>query len=169
VTQIYQLELATPTPLEEVARRLHAVAVSAGAVAADVDPAQLVDSTVTLRSGLWVDVSPADDEPGPDQFAVDFGLQRTVSVGLQVAGSKDPEPQMQDLLSLVFGLLDRVPGDAVLHYEHTEVWLLRRGDLLVINRSDDIWHPAYLARAPLPHERADLAFSDVTPSQGASG
>lgn len=172
MTQIYQLELAAPaTGVDDVARALRDVAVSAGVVAEDFDPARLVDGVVTLGSGLWVDVSPLDDDDldDPDQFAVDFGLQRTVSVGLQIDSAKDPGPQMQDMLTLVLDLLDRVPGDAVLHYEYSEVWLLRRDGRLVVSDSDDVWHPEYLARVPQPYERARLVFSDVTPSPGASG
>lgn len=107
MTQVYQLELAAPRAgVDDVARALRDVAVStgvvAGVVAEDFDPARLVDGVVTLDSGLWVDVSPLDDDDldDPDQFALDFGLQRTVSVGLQVDGTRDPGVQTQDMLTL---------------------------------------------------------------------
>lgn len=68
----------------------------------------------------------------------------------------------------MLGLLDRVTGDAVLHYEYSEVWLLRRDGQLVLSDSDDVWHPEHLARVPHRYERARLVFSDVTPGPGAS-
>lgn len=171
MTTIHQLELAAPTtPADDVARAVRDAAVAAGAPD-DTDPARLLDGNVALPSGLWVYVSPLDDEDldEPDQFATDFGIRRTVSIGFQLNGTRDAEPQMRDMLTLVFGVLDRLPADAILHYEYEEAWLLRRGGRLVINSSEGVWHPDLLAMVPQPYELATLQFSDVMPAGGASG
>lgn len=170
MTTIYQLEIAAPaSPADHVARVVRDAATATRA-AEDVDPADLLHGNVTLPSGLWLYVAPLDEEDidEPDQIATDFGVHRTVSVGLQLNGAEDPEPQMRDMLTVVFGVLDRLPGDALLHLEYEEAWLLRRSGRLVVNAADDVWHPDLLALVPQPYERATLQFSDVLPAGGAS-
>lgn len=165
MTSIFQLELAAPaTPAEGVARIVQQVATAAGVVDS-FDPPNLLHGNVTMRSGLWlyVDPDPADDFDQPDQFAADFGVHRTVSVGLQLNVVKQGVPQMRDMVTLVFGILDRMAGDAVLHYEYEEAWLLRRDGRLFVNNREDVWHPDLLAMIPHPYERARLEFSDVIP------
>lgn len=165
MTTIYQLEISAPaSSADDMARTVRDAATG---IAEDFDPAHLLHGTVTLRSGLWLSVTPVDEEDPdqPDQIATDFGIHRTVSVGLQLNGAKDPQPQMRDLLALVFAILARVPGDALLHLEYEEAWLLRRSGRLVFNAAEDVWHPDLLAMVPRPDERALLEFSDVEPAR----
>jgi hypothetical protein len=168
MSQIYYLELSeAATPIDRLARELHAATVAAGLVADDTPPETFTDSIVALPSGLTIEVS-TPLRRGPDQFTTDFGVERAARVELQVDGSKDFASQVHDLLLATSGLLDRVPGDAVLHFEYDVVWLLRRDGQLYLNEDDDLWRPERLALIDQPYARAHLAFSDVTQARGPS-
>jgi hypothetical protein len=167
MSQIYYLELTeAATPIDRLARDLHAVTVAAGLVADDAPPETFTDHVVPLPSGVMVDVS-TPLRRGPDQFTTDFGLERAARVELQVDGSRDFAPQLHDVLAVTAGVLDRVPGDAVLHFEYDVVWLLRRDGRLYLNQDDDLWRPDRVALITPPYERAPLAFSDVTHARGS--
>lgn len=160
MSQYHSLELAHDAgTLEGVATTLRSVAARSGLLA-DTSPGELVGATLTLTSGLWVSVSPPFFS-GEDPFLTDFGIERGASIDLQIDGMHDPEPQLDELLSLVLALLDEVPGDAVLHYASVEVWLVRRDGRLVLNDSDDIWPAGRLVTVTRPYERAPLAFATM--------
>jgi hypothetical protein len=123
-------------------------------VAEAPDPA---DAHVFLPSGPMVTV----DRPfvsGEDPFVADFGMARAATVDLTIDGAGDFDQQVDDLLRLLVGLLKVVAGDAVLHYDYAEVWLVRTGGRLVLSDDDDIWPPDRLARIDVPYERSHLAF-----------
>ena len=161
MSQLHHLELtAAAGPLESVARELRDVAVGAGlVVSATEPPGRPVDAVLTLRSGLWASVSPPIHS-GPDPFIADFGVARASTVDLQTNATRPIGPQIDDLLDIVLELLDRLPGDAVLHYGYSEVWLVRRDGRLLLSDSDDIWRLDRLARFPGPYERVPLRFAD---------
>lgn len=167
MSQIYYLELTeAATPIDRLARDLHAVTVAAGLVADDTPADAFADAVVPLASGVMVDVS-TPLRRGPDQFTTDFGIERAARVELQVGGSEGFAPQLHDVLVLTDRLLDRVAGDAVLHFEYDVVWLLRRDGRLYLNEDDDLWRPDRVALITQPYERAPLAFSDVTHARGS--
>ena len=165
MSQIYGLELtAAALPLDGLAHDVHTSATERG-VLAGVDPPGAAPraAELTLHSGLRVWVA----EPfssGTDPFIADFGLERAAIVDLQIEGTMAVGPQLDEMLVLVFDLLARRPGDAVLHFEYARVWFLRRDGRLVLNDDASIWTPERLARVPPPYERASLRFSDVPPS-----
>lgn len=169
MTQIYYLELTDAAlPINRLARELQAVAVAAGLLTDQVRPEALSETAVTLDSGLTVDVSPAMP-PGPDQFTADFGIERAAQVGLQVDATQAFAPQVGDLLVLTTGLLERLAGDAVLHFEYDVVWLLRQDGRLYLSDNDELWRPERLGLVRQPYQRAPLAFSDVTHARGNPG
>lgn len=45
------------------------------------------------------------------------------------------------MIRLVSGLLDRVPGDAVLHSGFEDIWLLRRSGDVSVSEQADPWPP----------------------------
>jgi hypothetical protein len=61
------------------------------------------------------------------------------------------------VIRLSLGVLSRIPGDALLHSGHDEVWLLRRGGRLTVN--DSLWKPRQLALLSQPYERGFLGFT----------
>jgi hypothetical protein len=169
MSQIYYLELTeAATPIDQLARDLHAVAVAAGLLADDTPPEAFAESVVPLPGGVMVDVS-TPLRRGPDQFTTDFGIERAARVEFQVDGSRDFAPQLHDVLAVTTGLLDRLAADAdaVLHFEYDVVWLLRRDGRLYLNEDDDLWRPDRVALITQPYERAPLAFSDVTHARGS--
>lgn len=156
VTNIFYLELEAPgVSAEEVAHAVRDIAVSADLVE-DFDPARLLNGMVTLHSGLWVDVSAVDQ---PDHAVADLGVEPSVSVWLQVNGTISCDPQRRALLTVALGLLDRVPGNAVLHFEYAEVHFVRRAGRLLLSNRDDVWRQRYLAMVRHPYERTRLDIS----------
>jgi hypothetical protein len=91
--------------------------------------------------------------------AEDLGFVPTVRVAFRLGKVTDMSAQQDDMIRLVSGLLDRVPGDAVLHYEYEYIWLLRRDGELSLNERSDIWPPQRLAAVHQPYRRATYAFS----------
>ncbi|WP_432215891.1 SitI3 family protein [Streptomyces hygroscopicus] len=63
------------------------------------------------------------------------------------------------------GLLGRVAGDAVLHFQFEAIWLLRRGGELSLSERDDLWLPQRLAVVTQTYRRATHAFSEERPQQ----
>jgi len=156
MSSIFHLEFsASSSPIERLALNLRAVTTDAGLVA-DVGADDLVRAVLTLDSGLWVSVLQLDDTV-TDPFGTELGVQSVASVDLQLNGTRDSIEQLDEMLTVVFGLLARVPGDAVLHYEYAEVWLVRRSGDLLLADDDEIWTPDRLARVPPPYQRAELA------------
>jgi hypothetical protein len=109
----------------------------------------------TLRGGGWFDIDVADYDP-PDPVETGFGFAPTIEVYFGLSKAGDFEAQETDVLKLALGVLARIPGDALLHFEHDDVWLLRRGGRLTVN--DSLWKPNQLALLSQPYERAQLAF-----------
>lgn len=109
----------------------------------------------TLRGGGWFDIDVADYDP-PDPVETEFGFAPTIEVYFGLNKFGDFDAQVTDVLTLVLGVLARIPGDALLHFEHDDVWLLRRGGRLSVN--DSLWKPNQLALLSQPYERAQLAF-----------
>ena len=109
----------------------------------------------TLRGGGWFDIDVADYDP-PDPVETEFGFAPTIEVYFGLSKSGDFEAQETDVLKLALGILARISGDALLHYEHDDVWLLRRGGRLTVN--DSLWKPNQLALLSQPYDRAQMAF-----------
>lgn len=109
----------------------------------------------SLRGGGWFEVEATEYDP-PDPVETQFGFAPTIDVYFGLSKSGDFESQETDMLRIVLGILARISGDAVLHFEHDEVWLLRRDGRLTIN--GELWKPQQQALLSQPYERASLAF-----------
>jgi hypothetical protein len=91
----------------------------------------------------------------------DLGITPTVRVAFRLNKFADLGAQQDDIVVLTLGLLDLVPGDAVLHRELETVWLLRRDGELSLHERDDLWTPERLAVVgSRPHRRGTPAFAD---------
>lgn len=109
-----------------------------------------------LCGGGWFDVDVAEYDP-PDPVENRFGFAPMVEVHFGLAKFGDLEAQETDILRLALGVLARVPGDALLHCGHDEVWLLRRGGRLTVNET--LWRPRQLALLrSQPYEPGSPAF-----------
>src|SRR5438067_12663831 len=107
----YDLEMATPTPAAQVARDLLDAARTIGMFDTSVGPEDLLADGALTRFRTWVKVY----EPNPPPWHAvtsDLGFTPTVSVGFRFDKFTDMSEQDDDMVRLVSGLLDRVPGDA---------------------------------------------------------
>jgi hypothetical protein len=150
VSITYRLELGAATTPGAV------VAAMVGAAAEVIGECE--GTSGVLRGGGWFAVDRAEYDP-PDPVEDGFGFVPTVDVAFGLAKFGDFEAQETDVLRLVLGVLARIPGDALLHFEHDEVWLLRRGERLTIN--DSLWGPQQLALISQPYERGRLDFGQA--------
>jgi hypothetical protein len=90
--------------------------------------------------------------------AEDFGFMPNVRVTFRLGKFTDTVMQQDDMARLCAGVLERVPGDAVLHFQFEVIWLLRRNGVLTLNERDDVWRPERLAAVHLPYQRATHTF-----------
>ena len=149
----YKLELGAPATPDAVVSALVEVGgadEAGGAVESHDGPRG------TLRGGGWFDVDVSEYDP-PDPVENRFGFVPVVEVHFGLAKFGDFEAQETDVLRLALGVLARVPGDALLHHGHDEVWLLRRGGRLTVNET--LWRPRQLALLrSWPYEPGSPAF-----------
>jgi hypothetical protein len=110
----------------------------------------------SMRGGGWFSVDAAEYDP-PDPVENEFGFAPTVEVVFGLSKAGDFDSQETDVLRLVLGVLNRIPGDALLHYQYSEVWLHRSGGRLTVN--DGLWKPQRLTLLPQPYESRTMAFS----------
>jgi hypothetical protein len=90
----------------------------------------------------------------------DLGITPSVRVAFVFDKEADLAGQEDDVIKVVAGLLQQVPGDAVLLYHDEIIWLLRRGDDLSLNERNDLWPPRRLAVVSQPYRRATRVFSE---------
>lgn len=156
----YDFVVGTPAPVKQVAADVQEIALASGMVGAEVVPELVADEGVTTGSGLQVRVLEANPRPW-DPVIQDLRFTPTVRVAFRLGKVADTTEQTDDMIRLVAGLLDRVPGDAVLHLGYELIWLVRRSGDLSLNERGDIWQPQRLAAVKEPYHRATYAFSDA--------
>ncbi|MFI1201660.1 SitI3 family protein [Streptomyces sp. NPDC020883] len=157
----YSLDIAADKTVVQVAWHLYDAARSAGVFEASVTPEALLEEGAVTASGMWISVG--EDRPMPWGHPVteDLGFTPTASVRFRLDGKRgEPTDQQDDMIRLTSDLLGRVPGDAVLHFQFEDIWLLRRGAELSLNERDDLWPPQRLATVSQPYRRATHTFSE---------
>ena len=154
----YSLDLATPSPAAQVASELHDIARAFGLFDASVTPERVLEGVAT-GLGTWIRVVEARPRPW-NAVITDLGFTPTVWVAFRLGKDSEAGHQQDDMIRLVSGLLDRVPGDAVLHLDYEHIWLLRRGGDLSLSDRSDIWPPHRLAALSQRYRRATHAFSE---------
>ncbi|MBA2694518.1 MAG: hypothetical protein H0U62_01390 [Actinobacteria bacterium] len=155
----YSLDLATPSPTAQVASELHDIARAIGLFDASVTPERVLDEGVATVLGTWIRVVEAKPRPW-NAVVTDLGFTPTVWITFRLSKRDELDHQQDDMNRLVSGLLDRVPGDAVLHLDYEHIWLLRRGGDLSLNERDDLWTPNRLAALSQRYRRATHTFSE---------
>lgn len=156
----YHLEMATAVSAAEVAGALCEVARPLGLFGAQEIPERVLGDGVVSATGTWIRAG--GQKPGPrpwDPVISDLGITPTVWVMFRLGKWHDCCDQQDAMIRLVDGLLGRVRGDAVLHFQSEQIWLLRRGDDLSLSEQDDIWPPRRLAAVTRPYRRATHAFA----------
>jgi hypothetical protein len=154
----YYLMLGTPKSVRQVADALRDTA----------SHLDLLDPTVTTdellankedRNGTILTVSDCTPRWPWDVVRDELGFTPTVSVGFRLDKFRSLADQEDDIVRLTSALLDCIPGDAVLHWDYEQIWLLRRDGELSLNERTDIWPPHRLALITQPYQRATHAFS----------
>ena len=106
----YSLNLATPSPAVQVASELHDIARAFGLFDASVTPERVLEGVAT-GLGTWIRVVESRPQPW-NAVITDLGFIPTVLVVFRLSKDNGATPQQDDMIRLVSGLLDRVPGDA---------------------------------------------------------
>ncbi|KIZ14284.1 SitI3 family protein [Streptomyces natalensis] len=159
----YDLDMATAMSAEEVAGALCDVGRSAGLFGVAAGAELVLGDGVVTTGGTWIRVGEEKVHDWPrswDPVVGDLGILTTVWAFFRLGRGSSLLDQQDDMVRLVDGLLSRVGGDAVLHFQSEQIWLLRRGGELSLSDDDDLWSPHRLAAVAQPYRRASLAFSD---------
>lgn len=156
----YSLDLATSVTAPQVAREVLDVARAVGLFDPSVGTEQVLGEGATTGTALWFHVGTTREVPWGNPVATDFGFTPTVSVGFQQSLSRDSRDQQDDVVRASAGLLARISGDAVLHYQFEDIWLLRLGAELFLNERDGLWPPGRLSLIPSSYRRKTYAFSE---------
>ncbi|MEW2043957.1 SitI3 family protein, partial [Streptomyces sp. NPDC005534] len=82
-----------------------------------------------------------------------LGFTPTVGVGFRLAKGVEVSDQQDDMIRLVTPLLERIDGDAVLHFQFEQIWMLRRKGELSLSEDDTLWRPQRLAVVTQPYRR----------------
>ncbi|MFF4401633.1 SitI3 family protein [Streptomyces sp. NPDC001480] len=155
----YDLDCATRSTVDEVAGRLLAIGRGVGVFDGSVTRDGLMEGTGT-RLDTWVRVL----RHGPchpwHPVVAGLGFTPTVTVAFRMAKGVEVSEQQDDMLRLVMPLLAQVDGDAVMHFQFEEVWLLRRNGQLTLNEQDVLWRPQRLALVPGPYRRQTHIMDD---------
>lgn len=152
----YSLDMAATVPASVVGHELSALARAAG-----LESVEVSDHLLSLRTptGMWVQVM-AENPPSWNPVVTDLGFHPTVSVGFRLDKVSDIGHQQNDMIRLTSDLLHRVEGDAVLHSQFEQIWLLRRLGELTVSEREDIWPPERLAIVDHPFRRITREFSE---------
>jgi hypothetical protein len=159
----YDLDMATPMAASEVAGALCDVGRSVGLFGAAATAEAVLGDGVVTTGGTWIRAGEPRLDGMPrswDPVVGDLGIMTTVWAFFRLGKGSPLLDQQDDMIRLVDGLLRRVRGDAVLHFQSEQIWLLRRGGELSLSDDDAVWRPHRLAAVAQPYRRAPLAFSD---------
>ncbi|MEU1505654.1 SitI3 family protein [Kitasatospora sp. NPDC005748] len=154
----YSLDLVTPLTAAEVAEKLDEIARPQALFGAGEDAGTLVaDGAVTAR-GTWIRVVATKAIPWGDPLIGGRPFGATVSVAFRLDKAADVSAQQDDTVRLTLGLLGQVPGDAALHLDYEDVWLVRQGGELTLSERSDLWPAHRLAAVPAPYRRQTQDF-----------
>ncbi|MGW6918069.1 SitI3 family protein [Kitasatospora sp. NPDC054939] len=156
----YSLELVTAQPVDDVARTFAEAAHALRALDPATGADQLLGDGALTAHGTWVRVVTRKPIPWGDPSIGGRTFTPTVSVAFRLGKEHDAGAQQDDMVRLSLAVLARVPGDAVLHLDSEQVWLVRQDGGLDLSTAADIWPPHRLAAVPAPYRRHDHAFVD---------
>ncbi|MGW3178964.1 SitI3 family protein [Kitasatospora sp. NPDC001119] len=156
----YSLDLVTTWTTAEVARSLAEAARPMRLFDASASVDTLLGDGALTEHRTWIRVTPCRPTPWGDPRIGGRVFTPTVSVAFRLAKHTDIPGQQDDMTRLTDVLLAQVPGDAVLHLDYEDVWLVRQDGELVLNERSDLWPPNRLAAVPGPYRRRTHEFTD---------
>lgn len=154
----YDLEMATSSSPEQVARELLTVGRPLELFDASVTPEQVFRDGAVTPLRTWVRVYERRSAPWAP-IVTDFGITPTVAIGFSLYKHDKIPEQQDDMVRLVSGLLGRIAGDAVFSGMDV-IWLMRRKGELTLNERDDIWPTHRLAAVHQAYRRETQSFSE---------
>jgi hypothetical protein len=159
----YNLVWGPPVTADQLVATFLALAVDGGVLPPTAQSSELTGDGVVLRAGMWCRSGAArpSNVPWPPPVEEDFGVVRSCWVVFRENGDLDRFRQRDEMIWLIAGLLQRLPGDMALHYENEIMWMVRRNGQLYVSERDVNWPAERLALVPPPYQRARLRFSDV--------
>lgn len=152
----YDLDIGTSISAAQAAGQLADSGQQLGLLSSSA--AELVGEGSVTVHGTWIRVADIVPRRLGGTVRDALGFTPTVGVVFRYDKFRDFAPQDEDMVRLTVALLDRVPGDAVLHWQYESIWLVRRDGELSLNEASDIWPPDRLALVPPPYRRATYAF-----------
>ncbi|MFB7612789.1 SitI3 family protein [Kitasatospora sp. NPDC056181] len=155
----YSLDLVTPLTPSEVAQKLDEIARPQRLFGTPEAAGPLLGEGAITAYGTWVRVVPVKPVPWGDPQIGGRPFGATVAVAFRLDKTADVAGQQDDAVRLTLGLLAQVPGDAVLHLDYEEVWLVRQGGELSLSERSDLWPARRLTGLPLPYHRQNLEFA----------
>lgn len=155
----YSFNIATRSTTAQVARALYDVSQASELLGERFTPESLTTDGAVTEAGTWLRVFDAKPRSW-DPVVSDLGFTPAVSVMFQLDKDSETTSQQDDMIRLVSGLLDSLPGDAVLHFQYETIWLLRRAGDLSLNEREDLWSPHRLALMSQPYHRATYHFAE---------
>ncbi|MGW3046309.1 SitI3 family protein [Kitasatospora sp. NPDC001159] len=154
----YSFDLVTPLSPDEVATKLEAVARGLQLSNASTDADKLLGDGSQTLNGTRIRVTPKSPAPWGDPLVGGRVFTPTVSVMFRLDKMANISGQQDDVVRLAVGLLSHIPGDAVLHYDFEEIWLMRRDGELSLSERSDLWPQHRLALLSLPYRRQTQEF-----------
>lgn len=154
----YSLELVTPWAPAHVARKIVDLAQSMRMFAAPTTVDKLLEDGALTAYGTWVRVTPRQPVPWGDPQIGGRVFTPTVSIDFRLGKDTDISAQQDDMTRLAYALLVQVPGDAVLHLDYEDVWMVRQDGRLTLSESSDLWPPKRLAAVSGPCRRQTHEF-----------
>ncbi|TVT56695.1 hypothetical protein FNH05_08045 [Amycolatopsis rhizosphaerae] len=155
----YNLDMATSFTKEQVADEVLDSGRNIGIFDTSVQVEQLLEKGALASLGTWIRVYEPRIRPW-NPVAADFGFTPTVSIVFRLNKEDRMSEQEDDMIRLVSRLLDRVPGDLLLHWDYEHIWLLRRNNDLSVSEDPDLWPPQRLTLLAQPYHRASHHFSE---------
>jgi hypothetical protein len=154
----YTLVLDTTESARHVAEVVRDVGQVLGMLNSSTTVEDVLAGCVTARR-TWIRVVDGTSSLPWDVVEESFGFPSRVDVVFRQDKFQDGFLQENDMIRLVSGLFERIPGDAVLHLDLELVWLLRRGGELEVSARDDIWPAERLALLNPPYRRVTHHFA----------
>lgn len=154
----YSLDLVTPVTVLEVAQKLHEVGQSLRLFDVSVSTDALLGDGVRTAYETWIKVVSTKPVPWGDPLIAGRVFTPKVSVAFRIGKESDISGQQDDMVRLASALLSQVPGDAVLHLDYEDVWLVRQGDHLSLSERSDLWPAHRLTAFSLPYRRQSHEF-----------
>lgn len=161
----YDLDIATPLTVEQVAREVLDAGQAVGLFDASVSAERILDEgSLTSPIGTWIRVYEPRIRPW-NPVVTDFGFTPTASVVFRLNKEDRMPEQEDDMIRLTSRLLDRVPGDLVLHWDYEHIWLLRRAGDLSVSEDPYLWPQHRRALLTQPYRRLTHTFSEGDAAQ----